>query len=285
MANKTLQEYRKYYRKNHPTWSDNEVELNAQAAFKGQELGNTERTGANPVIGRENAGTNPVPNTPSTGGSTLPSITSTWSTNINNRLSDARIQLAPSSSQQQASLVDSFTKPQLTNIAKVLKSLGYSKSQISTGMKVKDILVSDFGTTLAASKTYNDFTNTIAADVLSGLNTDATANVPTQTIQKYDPIVLEKLIDNIYQETLGQPATESQKRLRMGELNRMIEEGTTTTTKKVGGKNVVTVTPGFSQERAKTSIEEQLKVMNPDEFDRKKRIDFQGWLSQNVAGA
>jgi hypothetical protein len=237
------------------------------------------------VVGRENAGINPVPNTPSTGGSTLPPIMSTWSTNINNRLADARINLAPSSSQQQASLVDSFTKPQLTNIAKVLKQLGYSKSQISTGMKVKDILISDFATTLSAAKTYNDFTNSIAADVLSGLNTDATANVPTQTIQKYDPIVLEKLIDNIYQETLGEPATAEQKAMRMAELNTMIETGTTTTRKKVGGKNVVTVTPGFSQERAKTSIEEQLKVMNPDEFDRKKRIDFNGWLSQNVAGA
>ena len=235
------------------------------------------------VIGRGNSGMNPVPNTPST--SQLPPVQSTWSSNINNRLADARIQLAPSSARQQASLVDSFTKPQLTNIAKVLKQLGYSKSQISTGMKVKDILISDFGTTLSASKTYNDFTNTIAADVLSGLNTDATANVPTQTIQKYDPVVLEKLIDNIYQETLGEPATPEQKELRMAELNTMIEAGTTTTTKKVRGKNIVTVTPGFSQERAKTSIEEQLKVMNPDEFDRKKRIDFQGWLSQNVAGA
>ena len=152
-------------------------------------------------------------------------------------------------------------------------------------MKVKDILVNDFGTTLVASKTYNDFTNSIAADVLSGLNTDATANVPTQTIQKYDPIVLEKLIDNIYQETLGQPATESQKALRMAELNQMIETGTTTTSKIVGGKRVTVATPGFSQERATATIEEQLKVMNPDEFDRKKRIDFQGWLSQNVAGA
>ena len=235
------------------------------------------------IVGRENAGLNPVPNTPST--SQLPSVQSTWSTNINNRLLDARVQIAPSSSQQQASLVDSFTKPQLTNIAKVLKSLGYSKSQISTGMKVKDILVNDFGTTLSASKTYNDFTNSIAVDVLSGLNADATANVPTQTIQKYDPVVLGKLIDNIYQETLGQPATESQKALRMAELEGMINTGTTTTSKKVGGKNVVTVTPGFSQERATASIEEQLKVMNPDEFDRKKRIDFQGWLSQNVAGA
>ena len=235
------------------------------------------------VIGRGNSGMNPVPNTPST--SQLPPVQSTWSNNINNRLADARIQLAPSSARQQASLVDSFTKPQLTNIAKVLKQLGYSKSQISTGMKVKDILISDFGTTLSASKTYNDFTNTIAADVLSGLNTDATANVPTQTIQKYDPVVLEKLIDNIYQETLGEPATPEQKELRMAELNKMIETGTTTTSKIVGGKRVTTATPGFSQERATATIEEQLKVMNPDEFDRKKRIDFQGWLSQNVAGA
>lgn len=235
------------------------------------------------VVGRDNLGLQPVPNTPST--SQLPPVQSTWSSNINNRLQDARINLAPSSSRQQASLVDSFTKPQLTNIAKVLKQLGYSKSQISTGMKVKDILISDFGTTLSASKTYNDFTNSIATDVLSGLNTDATANVPTQTIQKYDPIVLEKLIDNIYQETLGEPATPEQKAIRMAELNKMIETGTTTTSKIVGGKRVTTATPGFSQERATATIEEQLKVMNPDEFDRKKRIDFQGWLSQNVAGA
>jgi hypothetical protein len=210
---------------------------------------------------------------------------SSWSNNINNRLQDARIGLAPTSFQQSASLVDSFTKPQLTNIAKVLKSLGYSKSQISTGIKVKDILVSDFSTTLASAKTYNDFVNTVSTDVLSGLNTDAKANVPTKTVQKYDPVVLGKLIDNIYQETLGQPASEAQKALRMAELEGMINTGTTTTTKKVGGKNVVTVTPGFSQERATANIEEQLKLVNPDEFDRKKRIDFQGWLSQNVAGA
>lgn len=238
----------------------------------------------NPV-GRGTNSSNAVPNTPSLGGNVLPPISSSWANNINNRLTDARIGLAPTSFQQSASLVDSFTKPQLTNIAKVLKSLGYSKSQISTGMKVKDILVSDFGTTLASSKTYNDFVNTVSVDVLTGLNTDARANVPTQTIQKYDPVVLGKLIDNIYQETLGEPATEAQKALRLAELEGMINTGTTTTTKKVGGKNVVTVTPGFSQERATATIEEQLKIMNPDEFDRKKRIDFNGWLSQNVAGA
>lgn len=238
----------------------------------------------NPV-GRGTNSSNAVPNMPSVGSNALPPISSSWANNINNRLIDARIGIAPTSFQQSASLVDSFTKPQLTNIAKVLKSLGYSKSQISTGMKVKDILVSDFATTLADSKTYNDFVNTVSVDVLTGLNTDTNANVPTQTIQKYDPVVLGKLIDNIYQETLGQPATEAQKALRLAELEGMINTGTTTTTKKVGGKNVVTVTPGFSQERATASIEEQLKVMNPDEFDRKKRIDFQGWLSQNVAGA
>lgn len=238
----------------------------------------------NPV-GRGTSSSNAVSNTPSLGGNVLPPISSSWANNINNRLTDARINTAPTSFQQSASLVDSFTKPQLTNIAKVLKSLGYSKSQISTGMKVKDILVSDFATTLAGSKTYNDFVNTVSVDVLTGLNTDARANVPTQTIQKYDPVVLGKLIDNIYQATLGEPASEEQKALRLAELEGMINTGTTTTTKKVGGKNVVTVTPGFSQERATANIEEQLKLMNPDEFDRKKRIDFQGWLSQNVQGA
>jgi hypothetical protein len=35
----------------------------------------------------------------------------------------------------------------------------------------------------------------------------------------------------------------------------------------------------------KTDIETQLEAMNPDEVDRKKRIDFSSWLSQNAAGA
>jgi hypothetical protein len=235
------------------------------------------------VVGRDNPGMEAVPNTPAT--SMLPPVSSTWSTNINNRLSDAKIFLSPSLAQQQVSLIDSFTKPQLSNISRVLKTLGYAKSQRSTGDKVKDILISDFGTTLASSRSYNDFVNSISADVLSGLNTDATANVPTQTIQKYDPVVLEKLIDNIYQDTLGQPATPEQKKLRMSELNTMINTGTVTESKIVGGKRVTTVTPGFSQERATANIEEQLQTMNPDEFDRKKRIDFNSWLSQNVEGA
>jgi hypothetical protein len=240
----------------------------------------------NNPVGRGTNSSNAVPLTSSvTGIGVLKPPSSAWANNINSRLQDARIGLAPTSFQQSAGLADSFTKPQLTNIAKVLKSLGYSKSQISTGMKVKDILVNDFATTLASSKTYNDFVNSVSVDVLTGLNTDTDANVPTKTVQKYDPVVLGKLIDNIYQETLGQPASESQKALRMAELEGMINTGTTTTTKKVGGKNVVTVTPGFSQERATANIEEQLKLVNPDEFDRKKRIDFQGWLSKNVAGA
>ena len=60
MANKTLQEYRKYYRKNHPEWSDAEVERSAKFSFEAQTWDNTGRSGTKPVVGRKPAST-PTP--------------------------------------------------------------------------------------------------------------------------------------------------------------------------------------------------------------------------------
>ncbi len=68
-------------------------------------------------------------------------------------------------------------------------------------------------------------------------------------------------------------------------------QGTVTTSQKVKNpktgkmETVVKSTPGFSQASSEARITEQLKALNPDDFDRAKRVEFSSWISQNVAGA
>ena len=79
--------------------------------------------------------------------------------------------------------------------------------------------------------------------------------------------------------------------LKKAGVDKMIAEGTVTTTKKVKNpktgklENVTTTTPGFNAQTAQLTIEDKLKELNPDEYDRTKRIEWSSWISKNLAGA
>lgn len=178
-----------------------------------------------------------------------------------------------------------YTPEQLTNIGKILKKFGYKIKPSTEG--IQSLLNSDpvliaIGT---KSPTYAQFVNNLAKDYLPGLDTSTGgAKLPTKTVSQYDPIVLTNFVDSVYQNTLGRKATAEESAASLKQLETMVNAGTVTTSKVVDGQNVVTTTPGFSQERAQATIEEQLKELNPDDYDRKARIDFSSWLSQNIGG-
>lgn len=178
-----------------------------------------------------------------------------------------------------------YNVAELTAIGKALRKANYSVKSSAQDilylLNTNPVLIG----IQAKSSTYGQFIANLNKDYLPGLDSsNGQPNRPTKTISQYDPIVLSNFVDTIYQNTLGRKATAEESAGSLKQLQKMINTGTVSTTKVVGGQNVVTTTPGFSQERAQATIEEQLKKLNPDDYDRTKRIDFSTWLSQNVGG-
>lgn len=132
-------------------------------------------------------------------------------------------------------------------------------------------------------------------DVLNQVMSGAggAANLPDRTITKVDPAITNAIANAAYQSVYMRDANEEEIKdiLKKAGVDKMIAEGTVTTTKKVKNpktgklENVTTTTPGFNAQTAQLTIEDKLKEINPDELDRTKRIEWASWLSKNVAGA
>jgi hypothetical protein len=203
---------------------------------------------------------------------------------INSKLGNKNIDIKIETTDPLA-VTNSYNNAQLTAIGKILRQMGYSVKASTTDILYKlttDPVLLSIGNN---SKNYGEFITNLSKDYMPGLDkSGGSPKLPTKTISQYDPIVLSNFVDTVYQNTLGRKATAEENAASLKQLQTMVNAGTVTTSKVVGGQNVVTTTPGFSQERAQATIEEQLKQLNPDDYDRKARIDFSSWLSQNIGG-
>ena len=109
-------------------------------------------------------------------------------------------------------------------------------------------------------------------------------NLPRREVYLYAPETINNLIDNTLSSTLGRKATDNEKKEFYTAIKKMIDEGAVTTTKtrinpKTGKEESYMVrTPGFSQERAESFIEEKLKTENPQDYQEKKSLDFADFL-------
>lgn len=174
----------------------------------------------------------------------------------------------------------------LSNFMARLKKYGYTDVTLPKAKSIWDMAVEGSSAWLAGSNGARKVTPDQYIEWYSKGAGGNAAPAPTKAVYQYDPIVLGGLIDSIYQKTLGKLPTAEEKALRLKELQTEINKGTVTkTVKDKSGMSVTTTTPGFTQEEAQLSIAEKLKQENPDDYDRQKRIDFSGWLSQNVQGA
>jgi len=239
----------------------------------------------NPVVGR---GTNatPVPKPqviPTTvlGGGVIDSI--------NKKLEAKGYKITPETIVQ-VGLVDSFTPEQLSVIYKLIKPRGYNPKKsiedVRSLLNTDPIMIS----LASRSSDYSTFVKNLEKDLLPGVGEEK-ANIPTRTISEQRPEVLENLVDTWYKKVLSRPASKEEKAARLAEMQAEIAQGTVTTSAKVKNpktgkmETVVKSTPGFSQASSEARITEQLKALNPDDFDRTKRVEFSSWISQNVAGA
>lgn len=247
---------------------------------------------ANQVVGR---GTTPAKNTgivPKPTGASGAAPESTLSSGIDARLNAFLPGVVGVVSN--VALIDTLTAAQLGQLAKLARKSGQSvRSSVAS---IKTLLQTDpvYTKFAAESRTFADLYSKIAADYIPGLDDKEAkkAALPSRQIYQYKKEDIFKVIDDVYQNTLGRTATPQELEARYAPLEKQINQGTLSTTqekvlnKKTGKyESVTTQTPAYSTESAKTSIEEQLKKLNPDEVDRKKRIDFSSFLSDNMKGA
>jgi len=144
-----------------------------------------------------------------------------------------------------------------------------------------------------AGEDYNKLISLLNADFVPELGKKEKAPAftgPSRNIYKYTDADLDILIKSVYQEkAMRLPTTEELAKER-AKVRPALEKGTVSTTKFVknakGVMEQVTVQEGGpTKEAVATSIEERLKLENPDDIDRTARIGFSDWISQNAAGA
>lgn len=106
-------------------------------------------------------------------------------------------------------------------------------------------------------------------------------NGPKVSVQKYlfQPEEIQSLIDDTLKNVLGRKATDSENKEFYTAIQNMINEGTVTTTKKVGGKTVSEVKPGYTKEKAQALIKKSIEEKAPQDLAEKQSLDFADFLS------
>ena len=186
-------------------------------------------------------------------------------------------------------LFDSFNKAQKIQIQKIMGKLGYKSQGIN---ELKTLLAAWYPTVYDSATNFSQLYTSLASDLLvSDIDASNKEALPQRAIGSYDPTAIKSWIDSIYVSTLGRAATKEELDTRFEEVKPLLEYGTLTTSKKefneaTGQTELVTRTEkGFDQAAEEQTIEDKLKLLNPDDFDRQQRIGFADWLSKNVAGA
>ena len=186
-------------------------------------------------------------------------------------------------------LFDSFNKAQKIQIQKIMGKLGYKSQGIN---ELKTLLAAWYPTVYDSATNFSQLYTSLASDLLvSDIDASNKEALPQRAVGSYDPTAIKSWIDSIYVSTLGRAATKEELDTRFEEVKPLLEYGTLTTSKKefneaTGQTELVTRTEkGFDQAAEEQTIEDKLKLLNPDDFDRQQRIGFADWLSKNVAGA
>ena len=184
-------------------------------------------------------------------------------------------------------LFDSFNQAQKKQIQSIMGKLGYKSQGIN---ELKTLLATFYPTIYDSVTNFSQLYTGLASDLLVS-DIDKDKNLPQRAIGAYDPTAIKGWIDGIYLSTLGRAATKEELDARFDEVKPLLESGTLTTSKKQYNKDtkqtelVTRTEKEFDQPAVEQTIEEKLKLLNPDDYDRQQRISFSDWLSKNVAGA
>jgi hypothetical protein len=186
--------------------------------------------------------------------------------------------------------IAALTKAQMKQLFPYLKKLGAAKNDLATYANAKDfllikhkVLVDNSGNSLP--KLIN-----IIKDELTGLggSSDGAAsgtksNGVTQYVTKQDKALVAKDVDKFLLSTIGSKNINQASRDKiMAEINKMIEAGTTTTSKmdKKTGKTTVVQTPGYSEERLGEVVSRVARQGEPEKYEQQRQLNFFDFMQQ-----
>ena len=180
--------------------------------------------------------------------------------------------------------VSSLTKAQMKQIIPWLDKFGASKTDISTIGNAKKFLQNNFNTYIENSKgSLTKLIQLFKDDyVPSADETEKTkSNGVTQYISKQSPALIAKDVDKFLMTTIGSRNINQESRDKiMAEIEKMIQEGTTTTTKMdKAGKTTVTQTPGYSEERAGEVVARIAKEAEPGKYQQQQQATFYDFIT------
>jgi hypothetical protein len=175
--------------------------------------------------------------------------------------------------------VSSLTKAQMKQIIPWLDKFGASKTDISTVGNAKKFLQNNFSTYVEnAGNSVTKLIQLFKDDYIPSAD-DADKVKPsgvTQYVTEKSPALLKQDVDKFLLEKVGSTNIKEESRAKiMAEINKMIEEGTTTTSKMDKTGKVKTVqSVGYSEERAGAVVERVAKELEPEKFEQQKQLNF-----------
>lgn len=184
-------------------------------------------------------------------------------------------------------------------LSKLLKDAGYiraTSSKYNKNLADAYIVASqDFATEAARTGrpalTIRQF---LIENVQAPTGTGAGApNLPSRSIYQYTEADRIKMLDDVSQTLRGQGITEADKTAKWykdlkASIDKMIDTGTVSVTKKVKTKNGLETqtvsTPGFSQEQVAATAEKAIRKAAPEDVARQERVGFTNWMFSALGG-
>jgi hypothetical protein len=235
-----------------------------------------------PVIGR--GSTTPQTNVPLGTGTVLaPTVAPGLATNIANAAKNTKLNIPVKTltGVETVNFVSSLTKAQMKQIIPWLDKFGASKTDIATVGNAKKFLQNNFNTYVenaggSLTKLIQLFKDDYIPSADGSGSTGPEYNGVTQYVTQQSPALLAKDVDKFLLNTIGSKnINEDSRKKIMDEIQKMIDAGTTTTTKMdKSGKKIVTQTPGYSEERAGAVVERIAKEAEPMKYQQQRELSF-----------
>jgi hypothetical protein len=177
-------------------------------------------------------------------------------------------------------LFDSFSRAQKVQIQRIMGKLGYKSQGVN---ELKTLLAAWYPTVYDSATNFSQLYTSLASDLLPSDGDKAPKDSGiTQYITEQSPALVKKNVDEFLLKTIGSTNIKEESRTKiMDEIDKLIKEGTTTTTKRdKSGKTTVVQTPGYSEERAGEVVKRVAEELEPEKFGRQQELNVFDFIQQ-----
>lgn len=182
-------------------------------------------------------------------------------------------------------LLSTLTDAQYSELAKVLKGLGYGVKEKGA---LKQVLINYFEE-LFPAKDYAELLAKLKGRSIDGAGADGAANLPERRISQVDRGTLIDIAQAVADKGMFK-LTEEELNEILAPWEKKLGKGTLTTTKKVRNpktgklENVTMTTAAFRQEEEEKALEEKLRAARPQQFELATAIGFDADFKKILSG-